>query len=123
MRNAAGEVCGRGVFERVAVLGARQLWWLSLAAVALLRAPSFLVRLVNSDEASLGTMGMVLDHGGRLYHQTADRKPPLVPYLYAAVFHVMGSFDLRPVRVVAALVVAATAVLLASEARRRTGSD
>jgi len=123
MRNAAGEVGGRGLFERVAVLGARQLWWLSLAAVALLRAPSFVVRLVNSDEASIATMGMVLDHGGRLYHQTADRKPPVVPYLYAAIFHLTGSFDLRPVRVLAAVVLAATAVLLASEARRRSGSD
>lgn len=109
--------------ERAAALGARRLWWLTLGAVALLRAPSFVVRLVNSDEASLATMGMVLDAGGRLYHETADRKPPLVPYLYAAVFRVTGTIDVRPVRVVAALVLAATTVLIGSEARRRAGSD
>jgi hypothetical protein len=96
---------------------------LLVAAALVLHIPGFVVRLVNSDEASLATMAGVIDRGGRLYHQVADRKPPIVPYLYAAVFRVTGSTDLRPVRVVAALVIAATAILLATEARRRFGSD
>ena len=37
----------------------------------------------------------VLDKGGLLYHQTADRKPPVVPYLYALVFKLVGSSDLE----------------------------
>jgi hypothetical protein len=96
---------------------------LLVVAALVLHIPGFVVRLVNSDEASLATMAGVIDKGGRLYHQVADRKPPIVPYLYAAVFRITGTTDLRPVRLVAALVIAATAILLASEARRRYGSD
>jgi hypothetical protein len=111
------------LLERVAARGSRSLWWVTVTVAVFLRVPSFVVRLVNSDEASLGTMAMVINHGGRLYHETADRKPPVGPYLYAAVFRVMGSFDIRPVRVLAVGVLVATALLLASEARRRAGSD
>jgi hypothetical protein len=92
----------------------------ALAAVSLvLHLPGLTVRLFNSDEASLATMAMVIDRGGRLYHDTADRKPPVVPYLYAAVARVTGSRDVRPVRAVGALALAATAALLAAEAWRR----
>jgi hypothetical protein len=97
--------------------------WLLVAVTLVLHTPGFVVRLVNSDEASLATMGGVLERGGRLYHQVADRKPPVVPYVYAAVFRLTGSTDLRPVRLVAVLVLAATAVMLATEARRRYGSE
>jgi len=111
------------LLERVAASGTRSLWWITIAVAAFLRVPSFVVRLVNSDEASLGTMAMVINHGGRLYHETADRKPPIGPYVYAGVFRLLGSFDIRPVRVLAVGVLVATALLLASEARRRAGSD
>jgi hypothetical protein len=122
MRNTAAEA-EQHVLERVAARGTRSLWWITVALAAVLRVPSFLLRLINSDEASLGTMAMAINRGGRLYHETADRKPPVGPYLYALVFRVTGSFDIRPVRVVAVVALAATAVLLASEARRRAGSD
>jgi hypothetical protein len=111
------------LLERVAASGSRSLWWLTVALAGFLRVPSFVVRLVNSDEASLATMAMVINHGGRLYHETADRKPPIGPYVYAGVFRLLGSFDIRPVRVLAVAVLLATALLLASEARRRAGSD
>jgi len=96
----------------------------SLIAVAIvmslgLHLPGMIVHLFNSDESSIATMAMVIDSGGRMYHDTADRKPPAVPYVYAAVFGATGSRDLRPVRGVAALSVAATAILLAAEAERR----
>jgi uncharacterized membrane protein (UPF0136 family) len=97
-------------------------WGLIAVAVVTsvgLHLPGMLVHLFNSDESSLATMAMVIDSGGRMYHDTADRKPPAVPYVYAAVFGLTGSRDLRPVRGVAALAVAATAVLLAVEAERR----
>ena len=123
MRHAVDPAEDRNLLERAAALGSRQLLWLAVALVAVLRAPSFVRRLINSDEASLATMGMVIRAGGRLYHQTADRKPPIGPYLYAAVFRFTGTFDIRPVRVVAALLIVATAALLASEARRRARSD
>ena len=93
---------------------------LALVALALaLHTPGLVVRLFNSDEASLATMGMVIERGGEFYRDTADRKPPGVPYIYAAVFEVTGSHDLRPVRAVGALSLAATAVLLVAEAWRR----
>ncbi len=87
-------------------------------AVAL-RLPGFSDRVFNSDEAYLATQAQVLNHGGRLYVDTVDRKPPLVPYVYAAVFRVTGTDDLAAVRVIAVFAQVATALLLALEARRR----
>jgi hypothetical protein len=110
----------RAARSRVAAVVPVRDWWLLALAVAL-HLPGYFVRLVNSDEASLATMATVINHGGRLYHQTADRKPPIVPYVYALVFRVSGSTDLRPVRFVAALLLGVTAMLLAGEARRRLG--
>jgi len=95
---------------------------LGFAAVALLlHLPGLVGPLFNSDEASLATMAMEIERGGTLYHETADRKPPVVPYIYALVFTVTGERDIRPVRAVGALALAGTALLLAFEAKRRTG--
>ena len=69
--------------------------------------------------AYLATQAKMLNDGARLYHDTVDRKPPVVPYLYAAVFRVTGSDDIRPVRVLMILTNAMTALLLAVEAQRR----
>ena len=91
---------------------------LFVLAVAL-RLPGLTDRVFNSDEAYLATQAQVLNHGGRLYVDTVDRKPPLVPYLYATVFRVTGTDDLAAVRVIAVLAQIATALLLALEARRR----
>jgi hypothetical protein len=93
-----------------------------VAAVAVLRIPTFSERVFNSDEAYLATQAEVLNSGGKLYVDTVDRKPPVVPALYSAVFRVTGTHDLAPVRVLAVLAQAATALLLAAEARRRIGA-
>ena len=87
----------------------------------MLRIPTFSEKVFNSDEAYLATQAEVLTAGGRLYVDTTDRKPPVVPALYAAVFSVTGTHDLAPVRVLAVLAQSATALLLAAEARRRFG--
>jgi hypothetical protein len=97
--------------------GAEFLLFLLVGTV--LHVPALVGRLFSSDEASIASMAMVIDHGGRLYHQTADRKPPIVPYVYAAVFEITHSRDLRPVRAVGIVVLAFTALLLAMEAERR----
>ncbi|HEX7277584.1 MAG TPA: glycosyltransferase family 39 protein, partial [Acidimicrobiales bacterium] len=95
----------------------------ALAVAALvLHLPGLVGRLFNSDEASLATMAMEIQRGGTLYHETADRKPPVVPYVYALVFEATGRRDLRPVRAVGALALAGTALLLAGEAKRRRGT-
>jgi 4-amino-4-deoxy-L-arabinose transferase-like glycosyltransferase len=102
----------------------RELWKL-FAVLALLtlalRLPAFFVDVFNSDETYLATQAQVISHGGNLYEQAADRKPPLVPYVYAASFELFGTTGLWSVRVVAMLAVALTAMLLAVEARRRYG--
>lgn len=98
--------------------------WLVPALVglgAVLRAPGFFVKLFTPDEATLATMASVVDKGGHLYTTVADRKPPAVPYLYAAAFRLTGSHDLRWVRVLALAFLVGTAWLLAREAVRRTG--
>lgn len=92
-----------------------------LALTVGLRLPAFFVDVFNSDETFIATQAQVVRDGGDLYREAADRKPPLVPYLYAATFEVTGTTALWSVRVVAMLAAATTAVLLAVEARRRHG--
>jgi hypothetical protein len=77
----------------------------------------------NSDEAYLATQAQVVDHGGALYYDTVDRKPPLVPLVYAAVFEITGTDTLLWVRLAAILAEVVAAYLLAVEARRRFGED
>jgi len=104
--------------------------WISgwrLALVFLLLAvvthlPSLVrTEALNPDEAFLATQAQVLNDGGRLYHDVVDRKPPIVPYLYAAVFRVTGSDDLVSVRLLAIAAYVISALLLAAIARRRWG--
>src|SRR5919106_3299961 len=85
------------------------------------RTPAFVVDVFNSDETFLATQAEVVSDGGNLYEEAADRKPPLVPYLYAATFALVGTTALWSVRVMAMLAIAVTALLLALEARRRYG--
>ncbi|MER5438055.1 glycosyltransferase family 39 protein [Streptomyces sp. NPDC002790] len=95
---------------------------LALTALACVtRIPSFTRPLWNPDEGYLAVQARLLAHGGSLYETVVDRKPPLVPWLYEAVFAVFGSDSLTPVRVCAVLAHVVTAVLLASLARRRWG--
>jgi 4-amino-4-deoxy-L-arabinose transferase-like glycosyltransferase len=92
-----------------------------LALTAVFRLPAFFVDVFNSDETFLATQAKIIREGGDLYREAADRKPPLVPYIYATVQALTGTTDLWNVRVAAMLAAAATAVLLGLEARRRYG--
>ena len=92
-----------------------------LAFAALLRLPAFFVDVFNSDETFLATQAQVIQDGGDLYREAADRKPPLVPYVYAATFELFDTNDLWSVRVLAIGAAALTALLVALEARRRYG--
>src|SRR6476659_5501196 len=96
---------------------------LGAAVLATLTHLPSLVRpqALNPDEAYLATEGSVLGAGGRLYVDVVDRKPPVVPYLYAAAQRVTGTTALYPERVLALLAHIATALLLAAIARRRWG--
>ena len=99
-----------------------RLFAVLLLLTVALRTSAFVVDVFNSDETFLGAQAEVIDHGGKLYEEAADRKPPLVPYLYAATFAVFGTTALWSVRVLAMLAVALTALFLALEARRRYGN-
>jgi 4-amino-4-deoxy-L-arabinose transferase-like glycosyltransferase len=100
-------------------------WRLVLAVVlvaTIAHLPGFIrTEVLNPDEAFLATEAQVLNDGGHLYRDVVDRKPPVVPYLYAATFRIAGSDDLFGVRVLALLAHVATALLLAAIARKRWG--
>ena len=57
-----------------------------LALTFVLRMPAFFTPVFNSDETFLATQAHVLNDGGELYQDAIDRKPPIVPYVYAATF-------------------------------------
>lgn len=83
--------------------------------------PSFLRAFWNPDEGFLATQARILGAGADLYTGVVDRKPPVLPYLYAAVFGVFGDDHLWPVKVLALGAHVLTAVLLLLLARRRYG--
>ncbi|MGW1026509.1 ArnT family glycosyltransferase [Streptomyces sp. NPDC002577] len=94
----------------------------ALAALAFItHVPAFLRPLWNPDEGYLAVQARMLAHGGELYETVVDRKPPLVPWLYAGAFALFGDASLTSVRILAVLAQLLTAVLLASLARRRWG--
>ena len=93
-----------------------------LALTFVLRLPAFFTPVFNSDETFLATQAHVLNDGGELYEEAIDRKPPIVPYVYAATFAFFDTTALWSVRIVAMLAVALTALLLAIEGRRRYGA-
>jgi 4-amino-4-deoxy-L-arabinose transferase-like glycosyltransferase len=103
----------------------RRFWAWAVPGLLLLavltRLPSFTDVLWNPDEGFLATEARQLAHGGVLYDTVVDRKPPLLPWLYRGAFAVFGDDSLRPLKAAAVLATAATALLLASLARRRWG--
>ena len=107
------DVRSRGDLARLALV--------VLVLAGALRLPAFFVDVFNSDETFLATQAEVIRDGGNLYREAADRKPPLVPYLYAGTFEVFDTNALWTVRVMAMLAAALTAWLVAVEARRRYG--
>jgi 4-amino-4-deoxy-L-arabinose transferase-like glycosyltransferase len=99
----------------------RRLFLVLLLLTVVTRLPAFVVPVFNSDETFLATQAHVIQQGGQLYQDAIDRKPPVVPYLYAATFGFFDTTGLWSVRIMAMVAVAITAYLLAMEARRRYG--
>lgn len=75
--------------------------------------------VLNPDEGFLATQAKILNQGGQLYQDVVDRKPPLVPLLYALTFRITGSEALWSVRTLAIVAHVAAALLLAAIARQR----
>lgn len=74
--------------------------------------------LFDRDEAFLQVMGRVLGQGGEMYVDVIDRKPPIVPYLYAAVHEL--SVDMRYVRLLCALLILLDGVVIVMLVERLT---
>lgn len=92
-----------------------------LIAVTVLRIATLAIPVFNQDECYIAIQAQVVNDGGEMYRDVVDRKPPLVPYVYAAVFELVGSDSLIAVHALAILWVAAIALVLAAIMRRRAG--
>ena len=93
-----------------------------IALVVILRLPTLLPSLYNSDEGWYGIIANDTLDGGTFYRTAVDTKPPGIYYIYVAIFKVAGKNNLLAVHVVAILVVAATA-LVVRRIGARVGDD
>jgi hypothetical protein len=93
-----------------------------MVVAVMARLPGYLHQLYDSDEGAIATMAMVLNRGGVLYRDVIDRKPPVSAFIYAGSFLLTGNRDLRPLHLVAALGLGASALVLAWGARRVAGA-
>lgn len=98
-----------------------QLWAASFGFVALLRLPSFTRQLFDPDEASIASQAITLQHGGRLYVDSIDRKPPVAPEIYRVFFDWFGN-TLIPLHILVAVLLAIGGGVVASDLLRRHGN-
>jgi 4-amino-4-deoxy-L-arabinose transferase-like glycosyltransferase len=93
----------------------RQSRWVNaiiIALVVILRLPTLLPSLYNSDEGYYGIIANDTLDGGTVYRTAVDTKPPGIYYVYIAVFKLAGRNNLLAVHILAIFVVAVTALLL-----------
>lgn len=89
--------------------------------VFVLHLPAFFSPVFDNDEAYIATVARVLDHGGTLYVDAVDRKPPGVFYLYEWIFTALHTNALWAPRMLAVVAQAVTAILVWQIANRRFG--
>ena len=81
------------------------------------RAPGLLFNgMFDRDESYLAVTGDVLRGGGSLYLDVIDRKPPIVPLMYALIREL--SVDMRTIRVFVAVLVFLNGVVVTELVRR-----
>src|SRR5665213_3915986 len=90
------------------------LWGsLAVAVIVLTHIPSFFHRLLDGDEAIYGSIAALMNGGGALYAGGGvDNKPPGIYWVYAATFHLAGTYQMTAIHAVGLLVMAATCVIL-----------
>jgi dolichyl-phosphate-mannose-protein mannosyltransferase len=90
------------------------LWSAAVAVVVVLaHIPSFFHRLLDGDEAIYGSIAALMNGGGALYADGGvDNKPPGIFWVYAATFHVAGTYQMTAIHAVGLLVMVATCVIL-----------
>jgi hypothetical protein len=100
-----------------------RLWAVAVAVVVVLaHAPSFFHRLLDGDEAIYGSIAALMNLGGRLYADGGvDNKPPGIFWVYAATFHVAGTYQMTAIHAVGLIVMLATCGLLFVIARSLYG--
>jgi 4-amino-4-deoxy-L-arabinose transferase-like glycosyltransferase len=89
--------------------------WVSVIIIALvliLRSPTLLPSLYNSDEGYYGIIANDTLDGGTVYRTAVDTKPPGIYYIYIAVFQLAGRNNLLAVHILAIFVVVATALVI-----------
>src|SRR3982074_170354 len=100
-----------------------QAWGVIVAgAVVLSHLPSFFHRLLDGDEAIYASIAALMNAGGKLYADGGvDNKPPGIFWVYAATFHVAGTYQMTAVHLAGLLAMAATCLLLFVIARAVAG--
>lgn len=81
-----------------------------IVAACALRAPGMAKQIWNLDEASTFTMAEIVRDGGVLYRDAADNRTPLVPYVKAGLFALVGDWNIRGVHWCLAIILGLTAV-------------
>jgi len=96
-------------------------WLLLLISSAIiLRSPAFVNPIIDEDEAFYAAAARIVNHGGKLYQDAVELKPPLLIYFYALGFSIFGD-DLRLLHGVTVIWVLATAAGLGGIARQLSG--
>src|SRR6202521_3369629 len=91
------------------------LVWGAVVAVPILlvHMPSFFHRLLDGDEAIYASIAALMNGGGKLYADGGvDNKPPGIFWVYAATFHVAGTYQMTAIHAVGLLVMGATCVMI-----------
>ena len=94
---------------------------LACTLAAVLRLPSFLYGVISDDEAIYDAMARTLAHGGVMYREAVDHKPPGLAYTYALfqmLAHGNGALSMALVHLCGLLAVVLTCVALFQIARR-----
>jgi hypothetical protein len=91
-----------------------RLWAAAVAVVVVVaHVPAFFHRLLDGDEAIYGSIAALMSLGGRLYAEGGvDNKPPGIFWVYAATFHVTGTYQMTAIHLVGLIVMLATCSLL-----------
>jgi len=94
-----------------------------IAAVAVIRAPSVRVDILNEDEALYATTAASMADGEPPYRAGVESKPPGIFYIYEAGFALVGRYDMRALHALTMLWVLGTALLVGAIARRAVKRD
>jgi hypothetical protein len=95
-------------------LTSHRVWGLAVAAIVIVaHLPAFFHRLLDGDEAIYGSIAALMNLGGKLYAEGGvDNKPPGIFWVYAATFHVAGTYQMTAIHLVGLVVMLATCSLL-----------